>query len=157
MLCRWFSFSLFCPLEFTNHGFRFLNVFRLRCLPAANQQNVNGRAGSRVIDPISPTWIRISETPSPTDSQSPKFPKVALRRRARILALAFWSARLDSQASKSDDRTKVFTFCWCIRVDTVRQAYSGGSARVGKPFTTEAQSRRDERRRRTRACPPHMG
>jgi hypothetical protein len=40
---------------------------------------------------------------------SPKFPNVALRSRARILAFAFWSAKANSQASKSDDRTNVFT------------------------------------------------
>ena len=30
--------------------------------------------------------MRISETPSPTGSQSPKFPRVALRKRAKTLA-----------------------------------------------------------------------
>jgi len=53
-----------------------------------------------------PTWIRISETPSPTGVQSPKFPNVALVKRASILAFAFWSPRRESHVSKSDDRSK---------------------------------------------------
>src|ERR1700676_1962524 len=67
--------------------------------------------------------MRISETPSPTDSQSPKFPNVALARRARILAFAFWSSRWDSQTSKSDDRSNVFKSSHCIRVDTTLQGF----------------------------------
>src|SRR5712672_608705 len=69
--------------------------------------------------------MHISETPSPTGLQSPKFPKVALRRRAKILAFAFWSDRPDSHASKSDDRINVFIRLYCIRLDTTLQA--GGS------------------------------
>ena len=55
-LCKLFSSSLFRPrfrpLEFTSHCFRFGNVFRLRCLYAASQQNIDGRSGSRLINPI---------------------------------------------------------------------------------------------------------
>src|SRR5579863_7126248 len=53
MVCKSFSFSSwFRPLEFASHLFRFDNVLRLRGFDAAGQQNVNGRAGSRVINPI---------------------------------------------------------------------------------------------------------
>src|ERR1039458_1883958 len=76
--------------------------------------------------------MRISETPSPTGSQSPKFPNVALVRRARILAFAFRSARPDSHASKSDDRNNVFKLLHCIRVDTFPQARADAFGR--RPF-----------------------
>src|SRR5712672_157085 len=72
--------------------------------------------------------MHISETPSPTGLQSPKFPKVALRRRAKILAFALWSDRPDSHASKSDDRINVFIRLYCIRLDTSLQA--GGSVNI---------------------------
>src|SRR5580704_10742033 len=92
MVCKSFSFSSwFRPLEFASHFFRFDNVLRLRGLDAASQQNVDGRAVSRVIHPIPRSHVNTHlGNASPTGSQSPKFPNVALARRARILAFAFW-------------------------------------------------------------------
>src|SRR5262245_5664205 len=52
MLCRSFFSSSFHPPEFAKHVLCSLNVFRLCRLPTADEQDVNGRPGSRVINPI---------------------------------------------------------------------------------------------------------
>src|ERR1043166_5426107 len=53
MVCKLFSFfSWFRPFEFARHFLRLGHVFRLGGFYPGSQQNVNGRARSRVIDPI---------------------------------------------------------------------------------------------------------
>jgi hypothetical protein len=68
-------------------------------------------------------------------SQSPKFPNVALARRARILAFAFWSATWESQTSKSDDRSNVFNASivsdWILLRKRVAQAFPTPALRKG--------------------------
>src|SRR5580700_3847213 len=122
MLCRVFSFSMLFPLEFTSHLLRSRDVLRLRCLPrrqsAEHRESFRFACNKRDIPP--PHECAFQTQPPPTGSQSPKSPNAALRRRARILAFAFWSARADNHTSKSDERTNVFTSFYCIRVDTQR-------------------------------------
>src|ERR1700730_4076286 len=79
--------------------------------------------------------MRISETPSPTESQSPKLPSVALRRRAKILAFAFWSVSPDNHASNSDDRRNIII--WLIVSNWIHMV---------KLFLGERNSRKKKRR-----------
>ncbi len=65
--------------------------------------------------------MRISETPSPTGSQSPKLPYSAERMRAMIRAFPIGSRKAFNQASNSGVRRKVF-ISECIRTDTSCQA-----------------------------------
>src|SRR5208282_1569118 len=43
--------------EFAGHSLRFGNTFRLRAFYATNQQNINGRSGSRVINATSRPYM----------------------------------------------------------------------------------------------------
>ncbi len=90
--------------------------------------------------------MRISETPSPTGSQSPKLPNIALRRRARIRALALWSVSSDNHASKTDDRTKVFIQPYCIQLDTNLQEVFSKSLLCGRSCEPSAQLQQALRR-----------
>ena len=53
MVCKLFSFSsLFRPFEFASHFLRSGNVFRLRGLHAASQQNIDRRSRAGVVNAI---------------------------------------------------------------------------------------------------------
>src|ERR1700691_5689698 len=72
------------------------------------------------------------------------FRYVAPVRRVRILAFTFWSARRDSDPSKSNDRSDVFKSPPRIRVDTRWQALLGADRRCQlgeKPLTPPYNNR----------------
>lgn len=81
---------------------------------------------------------RISETPSPTGSQSPKLPRSADRMRTAILALARSSARLSSQESNTWVRRNVY-MVECIHMDTPYQEIVDFSASLA---TNRGEARR---------------
>jgi hypothetical protein len=84
-----FFSSPFRPLEFAGHRFRFANVFRLRCHCAAGQQNIDGRARSRVINAISSADMNPHFGNAFTDRFDIAEINVALRSLAMILAFTF--------------------------------------------------------------------
>ncbi len=75
--------------------------------------------------------MRISEMPSPTGSQSPKLPSVALRRRARMRAFPLASDNPDNHASNAGDQRTVLypagyervnAFDQCDKRDSIKSA-----------------------------------